>query len=162
MKKLFITAFLVVILMFGFSQNPRTELHGIVTLNRLGGQPIGYVGVTSLGSGGPTSTDNFGLFILEFEKSPGEIVCISVVKDGLEVVLPNDLTEIALSKDNEKTHKIVMCKTGMRDSILIQLFGISLLGFESKSIEILKVRDIGSENEKKEVEPIIEQNNYEK
>lgn len=90
---------LVLLMVFWTGSLWAAELHGIVQLNELGGQPISDVRVEAVPATSPMATDAAGRFTLEFVSSnPGDDVHLILSKEGL-VVVNSSLLQARLSSD---------------------------------------------------------------
>ncbi len=87
-------------------------LKGKITLQNSGGIPVANAQVTVFGSNPVTSTDS-GFFQLEFPgKAPGDVVSLTVQKQGFEVVNKKDLERVILRKSPDEWLSIFMCPAG--------------------------------------------------
>ena len=87
-------------------------LKGKITLQNSGGIPVAYAQVSAFGSNPVISTDS-GFFHLEFPgKVPGDVVTLTVQKQGFEVVNKKDLERVILRKSLDEWLAISMCPAG--------------------------------------------------
>ena len=92
-----------------------TSLKGEVRENGPAGQPMSGVVVSAFGATS-FSTTNTGKFVLVFSKRhPGDLVTLSLAKDGMEVVNDLDLEMPLRSEPDENPAMLFMCEKGNRN-----------------------------------------------
>ncbi|MFC2145752.1 tetratricopeptide repeat protein [Acidobacteriota bacterium] len=91
-----------------------TILKGVIKYHNSGGKPVQGAKIGAFNAN-PTVTNSFGQFELVFvDNEPGDIVNLTVIKEGLEVVNRKEL-EVILRRNPDFLVEIFMCKKGQRD-----------------------------------------------
>lgn len=118
--------------------NGAAVLKGRITLQNSGGKPVATAQVSAFGSNSVIST-NSGLFELAFShKAPGDVVFLTVQKQGFEVVNKKDLERVILRKSPDELLEIFMCPEGKWQENAQLYYGIAAKSINEVFEERLK------------------------
>jgi len=98
-------------------------LRGKIVLLNSGGKPVKGVTVASFGAHTQVSS-SLGFFELNFpDKNPGDVVFITVDKDGFEVINKKELDRVILRTNADELVEIVMCPQGSWQKAASEYYG---------------------------------------
>jgi len=100
-------------------------LKGKIVLLNSGGKPVEGVAVNADGVNTQIS-NRFGRFELNFpKKNPGDVVSITVDKDGFEVINKKESDKVVLRQNPDELVEIVMCPQGAWHKAAADYYGIA-------------------------------------
>src|SRR5262245_9081035 len=136
-------AFLVLLLSAAASE--AAEVQGVVLENERGGPPMAGVQLRASHEGNPTTTSKLGEFKLSLpNRQPGEIVLLTVLKEGYQVVNEIHL-EVTLQKPNDRKLILYLCKPSLCEEMRRRFFNLKQTEIVDKTYQE-RIRQLEKEN----------------